>query len=142
MDASPGTASCSSASTSSVTSAATAHAEPARTVVVVNGDHSVIDLLDDAFDIGRWEMHFIDGRDRAHSRIRRIQPDLVILCTGMDDTAGFQLLTMLKVDPATRAIPVLTCASDHSEPEAQRETSRSETDELPALLTRSAPRMN
>jgi CheY-like chemotaxis protein len=37
-----------------------------------------------------------------------VQPDLVILCVTVDDLAGIQVLSMLKLDADTRDIPVLT----------------------------------
>jgi PleD family two-component response regulator len=121
---------------------AKAAVRPAKTVVVVNGDPTAVDLLDPALDEGRYEMLFVDARDRAYSRIKRLQPDLVILYTALEDAVGFQLLTMLKMDLATRTIPVLTYTGNDDEPEADRGRSRSESEEIPSLPSRPAPRMN
>jgi DNA-binding response OmpR family regulator len=45
----------------------------------------------------------------GYSHIKRVRPDLVILCLSDDDLAGCQLLSMLALDAATSGIPVLTC---------------------------------
>jgi len=37
-----------------------------------------------------------------------VQPNLVILCVCIEDAAGFDVLSMLKLDEETRDIPVLT----------------------------------
>ena len=50
----------------------------------------------------------VESNERAYSQIKRVQPDLVILCIRLDDLNGFQVLSMLKLDEATRDIPVLT----------------------------------
>ena len=39
-------------------------------------------------------------------------PNLVILCTRIERLDGFQILTMLKLDPETRDIPVLTYTTE------------------------------
>jgi PleD family two-component response regulator len=42
-----------------------------------------------------------------------VLPNLVILCTRIEELDGFQLLTMLKLDPTTSEIPVLTYTTEH-----------------------------
>jgi CheY-like chemotaxis protein len=85
--------------------------QPQR-VVVVNGNPDVLDMLESVLDAGRYDMTFAEASGHAYSSIRQIQPDLVILCMDMDEAAGFQLLSMLKLDPDTRGIPVVTYAGD------------------------------
>ena len=46
-------------------------------------------------------------------RSRKSFPNLVILCTRIEELDGFQLLTMLKLDPDTRDIPVLTYTTEY-----------------------------
>ncbi len=121
---------------------ATSAPSAVKTVVVVNADPTDVDLLDTSLERGRYEMVFTGVRDRAYSTIRRLQPDLVILYTGLEDADGFQLLTMLKVDPATRTIPVLTYAGDEGQPDTGALASRTGHDDLPSLLPASYPRMN
>ena len=44
----------------------------------------------------------------AYSKIKRSQPDVVILCGSADDEYGCQVLSMLALDRETSHIPVLT----------------------------------
>ena len=49
----------------------------------------------------------VESTGHAYSLIKRVQPSLVIVCLEMDDTASFQLLSMLKLDPGTSRIPIV-----------------------------------
>jgi CheY-like chemotaxis protein len=81
-------------------------------VVVVNGNTEVLGMLDTVLDAGRYDMVFVESSDRAYSQVKRVRPDLVILCTSVEQLDGCQLLTMLKTDVDTRYIPVVTCATE------------------------------
>jgi len=85
--------------------------QPQR-VVVVNGNPNLLEMLEAVLDAGRYDMTFAEASGHAYSSIRQVQPDLVILCMDLDEAAGFQLLSMLKLDPETRRIPVVTYAGD------------------------------
>ncbi len=91
-----------------------------RKVVVVNGNPEVLDLLESALDGGRYDLLFADAGQHAYSIIKRERPDLVVLSVRIDVMEGFQLLSMLKLDPDTRAIPVVTYA-DSSDDEADED---------------------
>ena len=81
-------------------------------VVIVNGNPRILDLLETVLDAGRYDVVFVESNEHAYSQIKRVQPNLVILCVGAEDLAGFQVLSMLKLDDGTRDIPVLTCATE------------------------------
>lgn len=86
---------------------------PAQTVVVVNGTTDIVGMLESVLEAGRYDMVFVDFGDCAYSQIKKVQPNLVILCTRIEALDGFQLLTMLKLDPETRDIPVLTYTTEY-----------------------------
>jgi len=92
-------------------------------VVVVNGSPEILEMLETVLDAGRYDMVFVESSTRAYSRVRHVQPDLVIVCMRIDDVEVFQLLSMLKLDAETRAIPVVTYTThleaDNSEPEEE-----------------------
>ena len=81
-------------------------------VVVVNGSKAVFDLLESVLDAGHYDVVLVADIDRAYSQIKQNRPDMVVVCLGLDDPVGFQILSMLKLDEDTRDIPVLTCASE------------------------------
>jgi len=80
----------------------------AQKVVIVNGSPEILDLLETALDAGHYDVVFVESSAHAYSQIKRVQPNLVILCIRIDDADGFQVLSMLKLDEDTRSIPVLT----------------------------------
>ena len=82
---------------------------PVQKVVVVNGNTEVLGMLESVLDAGRYDMVFVEASAHAYSRIRHVQPDLVILCMRIDELEGFHLLSMLKLDPETKLIPLVTC---------------------------------
>src|SRR6187200_2019064 len=87
-------------------------ASPVQKVVVVNGNTEVLGMLETVLDAGRYDMVFVESGDRAYSQIKKVSPNLVILCTKIEELDGFQLLTMLKLDTDTRNIPVLTYTTE------------------------------
>ena len=87
-------------------------ASPVQKVVVVNGNTEVLGMLETVLDAGRYDMVFVESSDRAYSQIKKVVPNLVILCTRIEELDGFQLLTMLKLDAETKDIPILTYTSE------------------------------
>lgn len=79
---------------------------------MVNGGPEMVWLLDAVVGPGTYRVEFVAMGPRVHSRIRSMAPDLIVLCTRIDEPAAFQLLTMLKLDPVTREIGVLTFTTE------------------------------
>ena len=90
----------------------------AQKVVIVNGTPEMLDMLEAVLDAGRYDIVFVESSEHAYSQIKRVQPNLVILCVRIEDADGFQVLSMLKLDEETRAIPVLTYTCDESDEDA------------------------
>lgn len=82
-------------------------------MVIVNGNTEVLELVEAALDAGHYDVVFVESSDHAYSQIRRVQPNLVILCLRIEDTEGFRVLSMLKLDDETRNIPVLTYTTEY-----------------------------
>jgi PleD family two-component response regulator len=92
--------------------------EPAATtttqkVVIVNGSPEMLATLESVLDAGHYDVVFVESSEHAYSQIKRVQPNLVILCVHIDDADGFQVLSMLKLDDDTRAIPILTYTTEY-----------------------------
>ena len=118
---------------------------PVQKVVVVNGNTEVLGMLESVLDAGRYDMVFVEPGDRAYSQIRKVLPNLVILCTRIEELDGFQLLTMLKLDPDTSEIPVLTYTTEHEGQDfevAVSSSSLAEDDSDNVFPSRPALRMN
>lgn len=117
-------------------------AGPIQKVVVVNGNTDVLGMLETVLDAGRYDMVFVESSDRAYSQIKKTLPNLVILCTRIEELDGFQLLTMLKLDAETRDIPVLTYTTEYEGQELDTDVSQFADDDEDLLPTRPALRMN
>jgi CheY-like chemotaxis protein len=99
----------------------------------------MVELLESILEAGRYDVVFVESNEHAYSQIKRVQPHLVILCMNLDDMEGFQVLSMLKIDEATRGIPVLTYTTDY-EGEDREAESDDTTGEI--LRPQPAPRMH
>ena len=84
-------------------------------VVIVNGSAEILELLETVLEAGHYDVVFVESSQHPYSQIKRVQPNLVILCVRIDDAEGFQVLSMLKLDAATRDIPVLTYTTEETE---------------------------
>ncbi|HEY3382210.1 MAG TPA: response regulator [Vicinamibacterales bacterium] len=81
-------------------------------VVIVNGSQEMMELLETVLDAGHYDVVFVTEVEHAYSQIKRNRPNLVLLCLGIDDPFGFQVLSMLKLDEDTEHIPVLTYTNE------------------------------
>jgi PleD family two-component response regulator len=115
---------------------------PVQKVVVVNGNTEVLGMLETVLDAGRYDMVFVESSDRAYSQIKKILPNLVILCARIEDLNGFQLLTMLKLDRETKNIPVLTYTTEYEGQDFDAAISQIAEEEEELLPSRPALRMN
>jgi CheY-like chemotaxis protein len=90
-------------------------------VVIVNGDADVLALGDTVLEAGHYDVVFVESSEHAYSQIKRVQPNLVILCVRVDNLETFQVLSMLKLDADTRDIPLITytagCEGDEADEE-------------------------
>ena len=91
----------------------------AQKVVIVNGSPEMLETLEAVLDAGHYDVVFVESSEHAYSQVKRVQPNLIILCVRIDDADGFQVLSMLKLDDETRGIPVLTYTSEHDGEEPQ-----------------------
>jgi CheY-like chemotaxis protein len=84
--------------------------EMSQKVLIVNGGDEVLDLLETVLDAGHYDVVFVESAGHAYSQVKKVRPHLIIVCLNMEEEDGFRVLSMLKMDPETRLIPLLTCA--------------------------------
>jgi CheY-like chemotaxis protein len=99
-------------SSSMIGTTAAGPAVSAQKVMIVNGSAGVLDMLETALEAGHYDVVFVESSDHAYSQIKRVQPDLIILCIRTDDLEGCRVLSMLKLDEETRKIPVITYTTE------------------------------
>ena len=117
-------------------------ATPVQKVVVVNGNTEVLGMLESVLDAGRYDMVFVESGDHAYSQVKKVLPNLVIVCARIEQLEGFQLLTMLKLDPETRNIPVLTYTTEFEGQDFEASISQLAEDDEELVQSRPALRMN
>lgn len=77
-------------------------------IAVVDNDRSLLALLEELFTDEGWEVvAHAEGRG-AFDLLKREQPDIVLLDLWLETpVSGWKVLQELRIDPATRAIPVV-----------------------------------
>ena len=108
-------------SAATTTSEKTSPSPAMQKVVIVNGSTDMLALLETVLSAGHYDVVFVESNEHAYSHIKRVQPNLVILCMCLEDHDGFQVLSMLKLDHETRRIPVLTYATEFEGQEVEQE---------------------
>ena len=83
-------------------------------VVIVNGNAEILGLFEPMLEAGHYDVVFVESNTHAYSQIKRVQPNLVIMCVDIDEMDGFRVLSMLNLDQETRDIPTLTYATEHA----------------------------
>jgi DNA-binding response OmpR family regulator len=78
-----------------------------QAVALVNGTPDIVASLESLFEGGHYDVVFPKLHADAYLEIKRLRPERVILCTTLEDRDALQLLTMLRLDRATRDIPVV-----------------------------------
>ena len=90
----------------------------ARTVIIVNGTQDMLEVLETVLEPGHYDIVIADSTNDAYSLIKRLRPHLVLLGLRVDMLDGYQVLSMLKLDPETCHIRIVTCTAgdDPEEP--------------------------
>ena len=106
-----------------------------RSAVLVSGHAPRAELLDLLLvDTHDYDVIFVDSFDNGYSRIKRVMPDVIIVFLEIGDAAGCQLMSMLKMDDHTSAIPILTCAVPGDERHCRDDAGNVERDGSPVPL--------
>ncbi|HEX5504217.1 MAG TPA: response regulator [Thermomicrobiales bacterium] len=84
-----------------------------RTIAVINDDTEFLRLMRLLLTQHGYQVTLHPTADAAYRALRAAPPDLMILDIRMETPeAGWQLLELLRLDPATAALPVLVCSAD------------------------------
>ena len=83
-----------------------------RPLVAVSNDALRPQLLDGLLvDDNNINVIVVESIERAYSRIRQVQPDVVVVLMNIDDGDACQLLSMLHMDRGLRGMSVVTCTT-------------------------------
>ena len=81
--------------------------------VFVGGGTDALAVVEPVLDGRSYDVEFVDSDDEPYATIAALKPDIVVVSLQLDDETGFQLLTMLRLDPETAGIPVLSYVKDN-----------------------------
>ena len=81
--------------------------------VFVGGGADALAVVESTLDGRAYEVEFVDADDEPYATIAALRPDLVVVSLDLAELTGFQLLTMLRLDPDTASIPVLSYVRDN-----------------------------
>lgn len=105
-------------------------------VAIINGNPEILAVIETVLSAGHYDIVFVESVAHAYSHIKRVQPDLVVLCVHFDNMDALQVLSMLKLDLETRDIPVLTYTAGY---ETQDEDVEDEEDPDAATMNLFSP---
>jgi CheY-like chemotaxis protein len=82
-------------------------------IAVINDDSAFLHLMHDLLEDEGYDVRLHHEGSDAHVVVKDESPDLIILDIRMEhpDT-GWKLLELIRLDPATRDIPVIVCSAD------------------------------
>ncbi|MGE3273632.1 MAG: hypothetical protein AB7O67_00880 [Vicinamibacterales bacterium] len=76
--------------------------------LVIGGGAGVLASVEPLLDGRAYDIEFVDLNDEPYGTVLAMRPSLIVVSLGIDDVDGFGLLSMLRLDPRTASIPVLT----------------------------------
>jgi CheY-like chemotaxis protein len=86
-------------------------------LLIVDDSPTVLSLLQLVFEGDNYEVATARDGMEGLEKVRHWKPDLIVTDSVMPNVDGFELLRILKSDPATREIPVIMLTgSDQADP--------------------------
>ena len=91
-------------------------------IIAINNDPAVLALFRDLLEEAGYQVSTQTYVDRDVSQIKALKPDLIILdYMWANEDASWSLLQMLRMDPATVAVPIVLCTGAVHEVKALEE---------------------
>ena len=91
-------------------------------ILAINNDPAVLALFRDLLEEAGYEVSTQTYVDRDVAQIKLLKPDLIILdYMWANEDASWSLLQMLRMDPATEAVPIVLCTGAVHEVKALEE---------------------
>jgi CheY-like chemotaxis protein len=88
-------------------------------ILAINNDPAVLALFRDLLEEAGYQVSLQTYIDRDLAQIKVLKPDLIVLdYMWATEDASWSLLQMLRMDPATQAIPIVLCTGAVREVEA------------------------
>jgi PleD family two-component response regulator len=76
--------------------------------VFIGGDTNALAHVEPILSGRAYDIEFVAMNDEPYATVAALKPDIVVVSLDLESEAGFLLLTMLRLDPDTAQIPVLS----------------------------------
>ncbi|HXG89741.1 MAG TPA: hypothetical protein VNJ02_15535 [Vicinamibacterales bacterium] len=83
-----------------------------RLAVFVGGGIEALAVVEPVLDGRAYDIEFVDTDEEPYATISALKPDMIVVSLDLAQVNGFQLLSMLRLDPITAGIPVLSYVKD------------------------------
>jgi CheY-like chemotaxis protein len=84
----------------------------AQSIAIINDDTTFLALMCELLESEGYEPYAIQETSAAFHQLREAIPDAILLDIRLGNPAGWQVLELIKLDPALAQIPVIICSSD------------------------------
>lgn len=82
-------------------------------IAVVNDDTTFLDLMTELLESEGYRARSYKIANQAYAALRAARPALILVDIRMETPeAGWQLIELLRLDPAMRPIPLIACSAD------------------------------
>ena len=82
-------------------------------IAVINNDPVFLALMRELLTLEGYETHAFHEGSADYSAVRELAPDAIILDIRLEHpAAGFELLDLVRRDPATARMPIIVCSAD------------------------------
>jgi CheY-like chemotaxis protein len=87
-----------------------------KSIAVVNDDTVFLELMRELLDEEGYDAHCFNEGAHAYEKVRDLNPDAIVLDIRMEQPAsGWQVLELLKLDPALTKKPIIVCSAAMNE---------------------------
>jgi CheY-like chemotaxis protein len=80
------------------------------TVLIVEDDQEIRELIGDVLTLEGYTVHSMARLPHGLDRIRKLEPDVIVLDLGLPGIGGIELLRIIKEDPQLGEIPIVICS--------------------------------
>lgn len=86
-----------------------------KNILVVEDNHAILDVITLILQSEAYKVAGLQKSANMMSEIEQFKPDLIILDIMLPDGDGRELLSMIRKEPTTTAIPVLMISAKYTE---------------------------
>ncbi len=79
-------------------------------VLIVEDDQEIRELIGDVLTLEGYAVHSMERLPHGLDRIRKLQPDIIVLDLGLPGIGGIEILRIIREDPGLGNVPIIVCS--------------------------------